>query len=160
MTSIFIVWLFSLIIAFAIVLKANKSKTVRKKVLFTAFSVFIFTAGGFINISELKGAYTLKNMQQFLEERQLPQMDSAMYVSYFNKTSIEYRSLSRNSIYHDIERIEYDIFGVAETMDYFCNRVSKQTLSVKFQSKRFTEKSPSPAQLIIKPIIVTQSNYW
>lgn len=82
----------------------------------------------------------LKNMQEFWAEYQLPQIDSMMYVSYFDKTAIEYSSSCRGSIYHGVKRMEYDIFGLTEVTDFFYNRKNKQTLKVKFKSKRFYRK--------------------
>ncbi len=84
--------------------------------------------------------YSLSSIKNEWEELEVPQIDSLMYLSQLNGSTMIYYSFSKEPIVHSRKKIDFDLSSTYKIIDEFDNKKEGLRLQLSFVKKSFFRK--------------------
>ena len=125
-----------LIIYIILVLLRKTSKpdnTVYYTISIKVLHFFMIIIGSLFAFTPFSNSYYLGHEQKQNTKYHLPQIESTMQLIIHDRFIIGYRTISKESIRHDIKTIHRDLYGYDRVEDEFINEKLNVKLKVKFE---------------------------
>ena len=119
-----------------------KGEKILKDIKYFIFILYIATQIPF------DSNYSLHSDKKTFTKFKTPQVDSTMYLGYFDEDSKYYRSTNTDSVFHFLKKVDYDLFAIDKITDIIYNRKLELSLELIFIKSSIFRKEERTYKII------------